>query len=524
MRKDAAVSIEGLTLHAGAKRVLNDAQLRVEAGECVLLVGLSGAGKSLTMRLLLGLLHRRTPGFSVEGRIRIFGRAADEADRHDAGIVFQDFGLLDEWDVEENIRFGLDHRPGAPADSGALTRSLMEEFDLPAGVRPAHLSGGMKQRCALARTLAYDPRLLLFDEPTSGLDPAMAAQVAARIRATHDAHGKTTIVVTHDLTALRGIADRVILLDPRIEGFREVERDRVEEALEALRETGGTPAKEPKPKDAQGLATRCKTGVLSFLDRTGRIIEGAALTAWALVPRWPRGRWGLRYLLYDLRLTTLGSALLYVAVAGAILGLIITWFTFSFLPFKPYTEPLLLDRVLGAIGFALFRIMAPGMTALLVAARNGAALSADLGHRAHSRQLEAMRSFGVDPKRYLFTNALWAQLLGMPLLLAANYLAARYASLAVFILVHPEQSTHFWAQEFDRFVLTGTTLPEGTGWLLLKTELSALVIAAVAWFQGSSRKQSGRDVASSVTRTIIWSTLAVLLVQLLVALVEFEPL
>jgi len=519
----SAVSIQGLTLHAGTKCVLENADLRIEEGECVLLVGLSGAGKSLTMRLLLGLLHRRTPGFSVEGDVRIFGQPAEAPGRHEAGIVFQDFGLLDEWDVEENIRFGLDHRPEAPAKPGDLARSLMVEFDLPAGVRPAHLSGGMKQRCALARTLAYDPRLLLFDEPTSGLDPAMAAQVAGRIRATHDAHGKTTLVVTHDLTALRDIADRVILLDPRLKGFREVERDRVEAALETLRGPGGGVAA-PQPRVVQSLAARGKRGALAFLDRTGRVVEGAALSAWALVPRWPRARWGWRYLLYDLRLTTLGSALLYVAVAGAILGLIVTWFTFSFLPFKPYTEPLLLDRVLGAIGFALFRIMAPGMTALLVAARNGAALSADLGHRAHSRQLEAMRSFGVAPERYLFTNALWAQLLGMPVLLAVNYLAARYASLAVFILVHPEQSTHFWAQEFDRFVLTGGALPEGMGWLVLKTELSALVIAAIAWFQGSSRKESGRDVASAVTRTIIWSTLAVLLVQLVIALAEFEPL
>ncbi len=524
MKDVPAVSIEALTLHAGAKCILEDARLHVEAGECVLLVGLSGAGKSLTMRLLLGLLHHRTPGFSLSGEVRIFGRPADAPGRHDAGIVFQDFGLFDEWNVEENIRFGLDHRPEAPEAPDKLARDLMTEFDLPAAALPAHLSGGMRQRTALARTLAYDPRLLLFDEPTSGLDPAMAAQVAGRIRATHDAHAKTTLVVTHDLTALRAIADRVILLDPQRREFREVERDRIEEALEALRETSFAPAAAPPTGDAASPGRRFQTRVSAFLEATGRVVERAALTVWALVPRWPRCRWGFRYLLYDLRLTTLGSALLYVALAGAILGLIVTWFTFSFLPFKPYTEPLLLDRVLGAIGFALFRIMAPGMTALLVAARNGAALAADLGHRSHGRQLEAMRSFGVPPERYLFTNALWAQLLGMPLLLAANYLAARYASLAVFILVHPEQSTHFWAQEFDRFVLTGGAFPEGMGWIALKMELSALVIAAIAWFQGSSRKDGGRDVAAAVTRTIIWSTLAVLLVQLFVALLEFEPL
>jgi ABC-type transporter Mla maintaining outer membrane lipid asymmetry ATPase subunit MlaF/ABC-type transporter Mla maintaining outer membrane lipid asymmetry permease subunit MlaE len=517
-----ALEIRKLHLEAGGRLLLEEASMEVGEGEVVLLVGLSGTGKSLTLRLILDLLDRDDPAFRVSGEIALFGSRDPRVTRERAGIVFQDFGLFDEWSSAENIAFGHDHGRRAAEDRGPVVNRFLEDFDLGAAGRVATLSGGMKQRCALARTLAFDPDLLVFDEPTSGLDPAMSTTIAERIRRTAKDYGKTALVVTHDLDALAGIADRIVLLDPRRRIFREVPSDRVGDALDELRRYD--PETVLAPESSAPPRRRLLDGPRSFAVATGRALEAALAAAWALIPRWPRLRWGLRYLVYYLRLAALGSALVYVGLAGFILGLIVTYFTFSFLPFKTYTEPLLIDRIVGAIGYGLFRIMVPGMTVMLVAARSGAAVAADIGNRVYSRQIEAMRSFGVNPARYLLSNALWAHVLGMPLLVLVNWWLARAASLVVFNALHPEQSTWFWAAEFERFLGEDILLSEGGAWVFGKSVLSALGVATIAYFQGMRPKESGRDVATAVTRTIIWATLFVLLVQVISAFLEFDPI
>ncbi|MCB9832774.1 MAG: ABC transporter permease [Planctomycetes bacterium] len=511
-----AIEIEGLSIRLGDRVLLERADLEVARGELVLLVGLSGSGKSITLKLLNGLLERDRGPFAIAGHVRICGEELPGGARRHAGIVFQDFGLFDEWSSRENLLFGRDHGRARGADRERIADELLREFKLEAAPHPTALSGGMKQRLALARVLAQDPEIIFYDEPTSGLDPAMSAQVAERIRRTNDEHGKTSFVVTHDLESLAGIADRIVLLDPVERRFRELDRAEVEGVMRGLKpiEDGDTRTRR-RPLAARALA---------FLEGSGRALEAGLITLASLLPRWPRARWGFRYLLYYLRLTSLGSALLYVGICGFILGLIVTWFTFSFLPFKEFTEPLLIDNVIGAIGFSLYRIMSPGMVAMLVAARSGAAIAADVGNRVYSRQTEALRSFGVRPERYLLTNVLWAQLLGMPLLCAVNFLAARLASLIVFAAIKPEYSTWFWSNEFSRFLAADGRLWEGSGWLAAKCLLSAFGVGSISVFLGLRPKESGRDVAGAVTRSIIWGTLFVLLVQTIAALMEFEPI
>jgi ABC-type polar amino acid transport system ATPase subunit/ABC-type transporter Mla maintaining outer membrane lipid asymmetry permease subunit MlaE len=520
-----AIEVRGFRLAVGERVLLEDAAFRVEAGEVVLLCGLSGSGKSITLKLLLDLMDRHDTAIRVQGELLLFGEDAAVAARRRAGIVFQDFGLFDEWSPRQNVLFGADHRrqvraKGAPA--AATADALLAELNLPGAGKVATLSGGQKQRCALARTLAFDPEIIFYDEPTSGLDPAMAAQVAARIRQANDQHRKTSLIVTHDLGALAHVADRVILLDPLRKSFRDLLPAHAEAALAEL-SAASTPAAAPalgKP----ALPLRAAHGAVRFFDASARVLEATALAAWALVPRWPRLDWGLRYFWYYLRLTTLGSALGYVAVAGFALGVLVTYFTYNYLPFRAYTEPLVLDSVTGAIGYALWRIMAPGMTAMLLAARSGAAIAADIGHRVYTRQTDAVRSFGVEPRRYFLTNVLWAHLAGMPLLLAVNFSMAALGSLWIFTLVHPEQSTHFWSIEVTRLLSRGAgAYWEGTAGVFWKSLISALGIAAIAYFMGARPKASGRDVSHAVTGTIIWSTLFVLGVQLIAALIEFRP-
>lgn len=519
---EAALSISNLTLKAGTQTLLENACLEAHPGELTLIVGLSGSGKSLTLRLAMGLIDPDDEAIEADGDVRVLGEPPANSARRRWGCVFQEFGLLDEWSVEENIAFGVDHRTGgpklSPADRQQIISDLLDEFDLVGNTSVFTLSRGMKQRCAIARSLAFDPEVIFYDEPTSGLDPARSSQVAERIQSTNRNHGKTSVVVTHDLNSFAGVADRIILLDTLNRTFREISQENAQEALEDQ-------ARGESDRTTVGPVRRQRfAGLLNSVVSVGKGVECAIEGVISLAIPWRRKRWGAAYLGWYLRLVAFGSALPYLALAGFILGLVTTWFTFSFFPYKSYTEPILIDRVVGATGFALYRVLVPGLVAVLVAARSGAAISADVGNRVWSGQFDALRSFGATPRSYLLKNIVLAQLVGMPLLIGVCFLSARIAGLLVFAAIRPEHSTWFWADEFNRLLLGEGALYIGSGPLLWKSLASAFGVAVIAWFQGSRPKRSGRDIAAGVTRTIILATILVLIIQMVSAFLEFEPI
>jgi ABC-type transporter Mla maintaining outer membrane lipid asymmetry permease subunit MlaE len=263
--------------------------------------------------------------------------------------------------------------------------------------------------------------------------------------------------------------------------------------------------------------------VAAFLNGTSQVAEQTLLLPWSLLPRWPSAFWGLRSVLHYLRLTADPSAWLYVAVAGAIAGFVATYFTFRFLPYRQYTEPLVIENLLHALGFALYRILVPVLATVLIAARCGAAVASDVGGKAYGQQLAALRSFGVGPERYLRTGILYAFLLGTPILILISFLAAKWTSLLVFTATHPDLGAYFWRSQFHRELTEpGQWLYRGSGWLAAKTLCCAAGIALVAYERGRRDKHSTRDVSAGITSTILWSTLYVLAVHFAFAFFEFE--
>jgi ABC-type transporter Mla maintaining outer membrane lipid asymmetry ATPase subunit MlaF/ABC-type transporter Mla maintaining outer membrane lipid asymmetry permease subunit MlaE len=517
---EPVIEVSELRLSAGDQVLLEDASLEVKRGELCLLVGASGTGKSLTLQLLSGL-QRPSKAIAIEGRIEVLGH--DVLDRREdagvpgTGIVFQDFALMDDLSARGNVLFGVDHKRHPPQDRRAAADALLEEFRLPGGRQPAAMSGGMKQRLALARSMAFGPDLLFYDEPTSGLDPAMSLQVARRIREVHDRHQTTSMVVTHDLPALVDIADRILLLDPARRCFREVTRDTVDQALRDLRDFRPP---EEEPEDRGSALARAAIG---FFGRAGSFVLGAGSTLASLVPRYPRARWGLRFFWRFLRLTTLGSALPFLALAGFISGLITTYFTFSLLPLQGFTEPVLIEEFIGSLGYALYRVVIPGVTTLLFASRSGAAIAADIGNRVLTRQVDALRSHGIPPARYLLTGLSLASLVGIPLLFMVSDFFSRMASVGVFLATHPGHGAYAFSQQFPH--LLGDDwycFPGGTQFVLGKLLICALGTAGIAYHTGIRPKNSGAEVAEAVTASIIRSTLFVLSVHLVFAFFEFD--
>lgn len=209
----ALISIRNLKKTFGNKPVLDGVDLEVNAGESLVVIGGSGTGKSVLLRCILGLEQIDS------GEILFDGKPLRDKHRTDFmaqfGMLFQHAALFDSLPIWRNVAFRLlKTMPAAKARAIALEKlarvGLGPEV---ADLHPAELSGGMRKRAGLARAIATEPRIIFFDEPTTGLDPIRAARINALIHDIVRETGATAITITHDMSTVRTIADRVALLD-----------------------------------------------------------------------------------------------------------------------------------------------------------------------------------------------------------------------------------------------------------------------------------------------------------------------
>ena len=524
IQKSVHIALDRVSIRAGQQWLLRETSARFEAGQVTLIVGPSGAGKSTLLRLLAGLTDEEGSGLKVDGRVTWNDQPTSPRTRcRSTGVVFQDGALLDELSPLDNIRLASAHRKRR-AHAGLIpgAKQLAAELQVPTNVRTALLSGGQRQRLAIARTLAYDPAVILYDEPTSGLDAATATRVARRIRETHDAHRKTTIIVTHDYEALAPIADQIYVLDASKLSLRRIPQE-CWDGLRDLMEQGLPPASPNKDPEQDGWLKRCATRVGKYFAATTSVVEGTLTAPLWLLPLWRSPWWGVRFLLHYLRLIAGPSAWAYIMLSGVIVGFVATHFTFRFLPYAQYTKPLLIEDLLMSMGFALYRILVPVLATLLIAARCGAAVASDIGGKSYGHQLDALRTMGVSPRRYLLGPILYSFLLGTPVLTGLSYLTARMTSLAVFASTHPQLGPDYWNLHFHRMLLVpGQFWYAGTAWVLAKTLVCGFGVGLLAYYRGARPQYSGRDVSASITSTILWSTLLVLTVHFGFAFFEFD--
>lgn len=201
----------------GPKVVYEDLNLTIERGEALTIIGGSGMGKSVMLKLLIGLL--RTDG----GTIRFDGQeiqGLSEVDylavRRRIGMLFQGAALFDSMTVFDNVAYGVrEHIPAMPVSEleGRVSKALTD-VGLPGTERmwPADLSGGMRKRVGLARSIALQPEVLLYDEPTTGLDPVSTELINNLIMETKRLYNVTSIVVTHDMASAFQISDRIAMV------------------------------------------------------------------------------------------------------------------------------------------------------------------------------------------------------------------------------------------------------------------------------------------------------------------------
>jgi len=208
------IRLEHLAKAFGAKPVLRGLTLEVPDGRNTVIIGYSGTGKSVTLKLIVGLLEPDTGRVEVDGAVvHEMGRERLAALRGEIGYVFQFAALFDSMTVAENIRMGLVRRGHNEREIRERVAESLAVVEL-AGTEskyPAELSGGMRKRVGIARAIALRPRYILYDEPTTGLDPVTSAVMDQLMIRTRDL-GVTGLVVTHDMRSAFTVADRIAML------------------------------------------------------------------------------------------------------------------------------------------------------------------------------------------------------------------------------------------------------------------------------------------------------------------------
>jgi len=207
----------------GDNKVLDGADLSILKGETITIIGGSGKGKTVLLKLLLGVLHPDT------GHVLFKGQALSEMSERELskmrsrlGMLFQGAALFDSLTVRENVAYPLrEHFNYSEPEISQIVAEKLRLVGMPGveGMMPADLSGGMKKRVGLARAIATNPDVILYDEPTTGLDPANTKRICLLIKSLQDKLGVTSVVVTHDMQAAFSVTDRLAMIHDRRFGF-----------------------------------------------------------------------------------------------------------------------------------------------------------------------------------------------------------------------------------------------------------------------------------------------------------------
>lgn len=231
------ISIQKLSIAFGPKKVLIDFNLEINKGENLVILGKSGCGKSVIIKCIIGLLA------PDKGRIEVFGENILESSieelnnfRKRIGFLFQSGALYDSMNVKQNLLFPLRMNKEMELNKKEkLVKEVLEKVGLSEAINkmPIELSGGMRKRLGLARSLMLKPEIMLYDEPTTGLDPITAKEISNLILEIQKDQGTSSIIITHDMNCARITGNRIVILEEgkvSTEGsFKELEKSTQEE-------------------------------------------------------------------------------------------------------------------------------------------------------------------------------------------------------------------------------------------------------------------------------------------------------
>lgn len=216
LTREIMIKVADVHKSLGGKPVLAGVNLEVRKGETMVIIGQSGAGKSILLKLIIGIMNPDRGEIFLDGHeiTRLTGEERLRLNRK-VGMVFQAAALFDSMTVAENVAFGLErHCRLGPQEIKKIVSEALEMVGLRGieNLMPHQLSGGMKKRVGLARAIAYRPEIMLYDEPSTGIDPIRADAINEMINKFKQELGVTSIVITHDIASAYRVADRMAML------------------------------------------------------------------------------------------------------------------------------------------------------------------------------------------------------------------------------------------------------------------------------------------------------------------------
>lgn len=475
--------------------LLANVDLELPSHGFYLFVGASGGGKSSLLRLLAGLVEVREPAPRLEGELLAWGESLvgdhPAALHHKVAAILQDEGLIDELTPRENVELAL----RAADRSLLLAPALLAQVGLDSPPeRTSQLSGGMRKRLAVARALASSPRLLLCDEPTAGLDAEAACKIAQLLRAGHDDDPeRTTMIITHDLDAFRGLPDGVLMLDRAARTLRLEASDFVPRSGSTLVPMRAVSA---EPIGLHGLRR-----VLLQLAAIGETL----LESLRRLPPFELGQ------VVRTVMRCMFEPILFVAVAGFVIGGLATFFALRNNPVQGGFESALLTGT-GKVATA---VLVPLLSGFFFTARMAAGSAARLGTMKRTNQIAALQMMGIRPADYLLTPLVWGMVLAMPVVTFAGVIAAALAGALAATTVSGITTTG-WAVAWFATVNARDALI-----VLLKATLSGYLVAVCCYHLGTGPKRSSADVGEAVNSGIVVSMGLVLMVHAAMTFVAY---
>jgi phospholipid/cholesterol/gamma-HCH transport system ATP-binding protein len=217
-REEVVISIKNLYKSFGENHVLQGIDLELHRGENLVVLGRSGTGKSVLIKIIVGLLK------PDKGTVKVFGKEVDKLDKKELtelrlkiGFLFQHSALYDSMTIRENLEFPLvrNRKDISSKEIDESVKDVLEAVGLESTINqlPSELSGGQQKRVGLARTLIMKPEIIFYDEPTSGLDPLTSGEINDLINQVQEKYKTSSIIITHDLTCAKATGDSVFMME-----------------------------------------------------------------------------------------------------------------------------------------------------------------------------------------------------------------------------------------------------------------------------------------------------------------------
>jgi len=501
--------------------VLRGLSLKVPQGECLVIVGMSGSGKSVLLENIIGFQQ------PDRGQVCILGTdistpQALQTVQANIGMVFQGSALIDSLSVIDNVTLPLVAHAVPYEEAVSKANPLLDAVGLTAAEMdrmPAQLSGGMQKRVGISRALISQPKILLYDEPTTGLDAATSQRISQLICDLQNRHAElASIVITHDYLSAGFLADRVLYLDKNSGQLQEV-----------LSKADIHTIHSQYPHQPQEAVAVIREQLETFFNQLQ--LDDQSVSNSAPVQPWGDAFWNVFSATFDrigqtvLLLSKVGfphrQALLFarfyeiffksLAVAcsaGAFFGMLLVVQIAMGLQGSGLLEPL--PRIVGS---ALVEKVGPLIVGLLLAGRIAASVGAEMGGKRISRQFDAFRAMGIAPESYWMTPIFWASIIALPLLTIALEIAACGGALVLAVF-----KFHIKGSFFIHNVLSDVTL---WGFLfgLIRSTVFGAAVALVGYTRGAAIKRSSDEVGQDTTVAVVEASLTVIILDFIMTFV-----